>query len=67
METIKNWFLRIRGVAKDIRGDESGATMIEYSILIGLVTALIIGAIVSVGTWVQTQWTTLCTAMGIAC
>ena len=43
--------------------EEDGAAMIEYSILIGLITALVITLIVAVGLWVQTQWTTLDNAL----
>jgi pilus assembly protein Flp/PilA len=39
--------------------DESGASLIEYSILIGLITVLVIALISGVGTWVQGEWSTL--------
>lgn len=39
--------------------NESGATLIEYSLLIGLITVLAVVAVGAVGTWVQGQWTTL--------
>ena len=45
-------------VARFLR-DEEGASLIEYSILIGLITALVIAIIVVVGTWVQGAWTNL--------
>ena len=37
--------------------DESGATMVEYTILIGLITVVAIALIAAVGTWVQNAWT----------
>jgi pilus assembly protein Flp/PilA len=37
--------------------DESGATMVEYSILIGLITVVAIALIAAVGSWVKTAWT----------
>ena len=46
-----------------LRKDESGATMIEYSVLIGLITVAVIAAIVFVGGWVGTQWTNLQAAL----
>lgn len=49
-----------------MRKDEKGATMIEYSILIGIIT---VGAIVGIsfmGTYVSQQWTTLMNTPGIA-
>ena len=46
--------------------DKSGATMIEYSVLIGLITALVIAIVVAVGTWINTRWTGLNTAIQAA-
>jgi len=37
--------------------DECGATMVEYTILIGLITVVAIALIAAVGTWVQNAWT----------
>jgi len=37
--------------------DESGATMVEYTILIGLITVVAIALIASVGAWVKNAWT----------
>jgi pilus assembly protein Flp/PilA len=39
--------------------DERGASMVEYSILIGLITAAAIAAIAVIGGKVKTAWTTL--------
>ena len=36
--------------------DESGATMVEYTILIGLITVVAIALIAAVGTWVRNAW-----------
>jgi pilus assembly protein Flp/PilA len=47
--------------------NESGATLIEYSLLIGLITVLVVVAVTGVGTWANTQWTGLCTAVGATC
>ena len=38
--------------------DESGTAMIEYSILLGLITVAVIAMIVFVGGWVTNQWST---------
>jgi pilus assembly protein Flp/PilA len=45
--------------------DESGATMIEYSVLIGLITVATIAAITIIGPWISLQWTTLQAALGL--
>ena len=43
--------------------DESGATMVEYSILIGLITVVAIALIAAVGRWVQTARTNVNTIL----
>lgn len=53
MTNLKKLFARVRK-------DENGATMIEYSILIGIITAIAIGFILGVGTYVQNAWSGLC-------
>jgi pilus assembly protein Flp/PilA len=39
--------------------DERGASMVEYSILIGIITATVIATIVLIGGKIGTAWTTL--------
>ncbi|TMJ65967.1 MAG: Flp family type IVb pilin [Alphaproteobacteria bacterium] len=39
--------------------DESGVTMLEYTILIGIITAAVIASVAYAGTWVTGKWTTL--------
>lgn len=45
---------------KQFRDDENGAAMVEYSILIGIITAAAIAFIVAVGIYVTNSWSTLC-------
>jgi pilus assembly protein Flp/PilA len=56
MTNMKKFFARVRK-------DENGATMIEYSILIGIITALTITIIVAMGDTVNQAWGDLCTAI----
>ena len=59
---------RLRGFFARMRKDDNGATMIEYSILIGLITAAVIGLIVTMGDYVVSQWSAVCSAAtGAAC
>lgn len=58
---------RTWGFFARLRKDESGATMIEYSILIGIITAAAIAFIVGMGDYVTTAWTDLCTDVGSDC
>ena len=46
---------------------EAGAALVEYSLLIGLITVLVVAAVFGIGTWAQTQWTSLCTAVSATC
>ena len=41
--------------------DERGAALIEYTILIGLITITVIAMIVTVGDWTNDQWADLIT------
>jgi pilus assembly protein Flp/PilA len=41
--------------------------MVEYSILIGLITAAVITLIIGVGAYVTNAWSTLCTNLGSVC
>lgn len=45
-------------IAKFVR-DESGAAMVEYTVLLGIITVAVIGSVIVVGTWVGGQWTAL--------
>jgi pilus assembly protein Flp/PilA len=58
---------RLRGFFARLRKDEKGATMIEYSILIGIITAAAIGLILGMKDYVVSAWTTVCSAVGSGC
>ncbi|RAK60811.1 Flp family type IVb pilin [Phenylobacterium hankyongense] len=44
--------------------DRSGAALVEYSVLIGLITVAAVATIKLVGAWIANQWTSLQTAIG---
>ena len=46
----------MREKLRDLRSNKSGASMIEYSLLLGLITAAIILLIVAVGGKVKFAW-----------
>jgi pilus assembly protein Flp/PilA len=46
-----------------IKDDEQGVTMLEYTILIGIITVAVILAVVFAGSWVASQWTLLTSAL----
>jgi pilus assembly protein Flp/PilA len=52
----RKWFVRLRK-------DDDGATLIEYSILIGLLTVAVIALVLAVGGWVSSKWNSLNAAL----
>jgi pilus assembly protein Flp/PilA len=46
--------------------DEGGATMVEYTILIGLITVVAISLIAAVGSWVQAAWSNVNSTLAAA-
>jgi pilus assembly protein Flp/PilA len=56
---------------KRLGKDEDGAALVEYSVLIGIITVAVIALVISVGDWVSFEWNALCTklntAAGAAC
>lgn len=58
-------FTRIKSTAVRLWNDERGASLLEYSILIGIITAGVVGTIFAVGGWVNTQWGDLKTNLKI--
>lgn len=55
---------KLANIARAFREEESGAAMIEYSILIGIISVSSIAIIALIGTWVATQFTDLCIGLG---
>ena len=46
-------------LAKRFRREEDGAAMVEYTVLLGMITALVIATIVLVSQWVSGTWANL--------
>ena len=44
--------------------DEKGQGLIEYTLLIALITLVVIVSVQSISTWIGTQWNTLVTTLG---
>lgn len=54
---------RLMTMTRQFRDDEHGAAMVEYTILLGIITVAVIATIILVGGWVTGQWTTLQAAL----
>jgi len=52
-----------RGVLERFSRDEDGVTMLEYTILLGIITVAVIASVITAGTWVGNRWTTLVGAL----
>ena len=55
---------------RDLHEDKSGVSFIEYTALLGVILAVGLAVLTSVGTWANGVWTALCTAVnghGAAC
>ncbi len=53
----------IKSVSARLHRDDRGATMVEYSVLIALITIGTIALISTVGGTITTNWSTLSTTM----
>jgi len=50
-----NLVKQIRAFARN----ESGAALVEYSLLIGLITVAVVATVILVGGWIADQWQAL--------
>lgn len=57
---------RLARLKSRLADDESGAALVEYTVLIGLITVAAVASIGLVGTWVSTHWATLQTTLAAA-
>jgi pilus assembly protein Flp/PilA len=50
---------QVRDVVRRLGKDEEGASLIEYTVLLGILLVAVIATIGAVGTWINGKWTTL--------
>jgi pilus assembly protein Flp/PilA len=48
---------KVLALANAFRREEAGVALIEYTVLLGIITVAVIATIILVGTWVSGQWT----------
>jgi pilus assembly protein Flp/PilA len=58
--TRVNAMNRLASLALRFREEEGGAAMVEYTVLLGIITVAVIAIIVGIGGWVTGRWTGLC-------
>jgi pilus assembly protein Flp/PilA len=56
----------MRNLIAKFRREEDGAAMVEYTVLLGIITVATIGTIILVGGWVSGQWDALETSLPAA-
>ena len=54
---------KLMSIARQFRSDENGAAMVEYTILLGIITVAVIVSVLFVGGWVANKWATLQTQL----
>ena len=54
---------RIVDIAGRVWNDEIGASLLEYSVLVGLITAAVVGTIFGVAGWMGNKWNHLQTTL----
>ena len=48
---------------KQLKSDEDGAALIEYTVLLAILLVAVIAIIAGVGGWISTEWASLSTAI----
>ncbi len=46
-----------------LKSDEDGAALVEYTVLLGIMLVAVITTVVAVGNWVGVHWTSLNSAL----
>ncbi len=67
LSLVKTMLSLAGGIAISLWKDRRGASLLEYSLLIGIIAAITVGLITAVAGFVTTRWSSLCTALGVTC
>jgi pilus assembly protein Flp/PilA len=54
---------QLKSYVSHFKKDEDGATLIEYTVLLGILLIAVLAIIGAVGVWINGQWTALNTAL----
>jgi pilus assembly protein Flp/PilA len=58
---------KIKSFLRGLRGDESGAAMAEYVVLLGLIVGALVLVVTNFSNVLQGKFTAVCAALGGAC
>ena len=53
-------------ILKSVFADESGQDMVEYALILGLISIIAVGAVTATGTSIQTIWNNVSSAVSTA-
>ena len=56
----------VMSIVQELHDDKSGVSFIEYTALLGVILAVGLAVLTSVGNWANGVWTSLCTAVSAA-
>ena len=51
--------VKMLALVRQLKNDEGGAALIEYTVLLGIMLVAVIATIVLVGQWIANQWVVL--------
>ena len=54
----------MRVIARHLWRDRRGAALIEYTLLIGLITLTVLGAVIAAGSWANGIWANFLSSLG---
>ena len=54
----------MRVIARRLWRDRRGAALIEYTLLIGLITLTALGAVIAAGSWAHGMWVNFLSGLG---
>lgn len=59
MQWITTLITRLAKLLGELARDESGASLIEYTVLVGILTVAVISTVTLVGSWIANRWDAL--------
>ncbi len=54
---------KLNQLLRQLRDDEEGASLVEYTVLLGVMLVAAVSTIAMVGSWVNSKWVALWTAL----
>jgi pilus assembly protein Flp/PilA len=54
---------QLKTVVTEFKNDEDGATLVEYTVLLGILLIAVIALIAYIGGWISGQWSALSTTI----